>query len=306
MEKLILGCGYLGRRVANAWLAEGHNVSALTRSTTRAEELSKAGIRPIIGDICEPSTLSSLPAADTVLFAVGYDRASGRSQQEVYVEGLGNVLRSIVPGARHLIYISSTSVYGQAAGEWVDEDSECRPVQPGGECCLAAEKQVFACFPAKAAVPTRSPRANVLRLSGIYGPGRLLARVESLRAGEILAGRGDAWLNLIHVEDAVQAVLACERRGQAGRIYLVTDDQPVQRAEYYGLLAALTDAPPPRFAPEISPSRGSGGINKRCRNQRLREELKVALTYRTINDGLPPTLGVPARPAHPHPTFPAE
>ena len=325
-------------------MADGHSVSALTRSATRAAELSQEGIRPIVGDICELSTLASLPAAETVLFAVGYDRSSGYSQQAVVVDGLRNVLQIIASRTDRLISISSSSVYGQSAGEWVDESSPCHPVQPGGECCLAAERLVLSFFatdaercgksfqqlnqpqgaspgsdvppaqqpgasafrlippgnlatPDSEREPGRTLRANVLRLSGIYGPGRVLSRVESLRAGEPLAGRGDAWLNLIHVDDAVLAVRACEERGQPGQTYLVTDNQPIRRAEYYGLLAELSGAPPPRFNPESAPERGSGGINKRCLNRRMREELQVVLTYPTINEGLPQSLGVAARPA---------
>lgn len=300
MQKLIVGCGYLGRRVARAWMADGHLVSALTRSTTRAAELLHEGIRPIVGDICEVSTLASLPAAETVLFAVGYDRTAGYSQPAVVVDGLRNVLQSIASRTDRLISISSSSVYGQSAGEWVDESSPCHPVQPGGECCLAAERLVHSFFDTPSdsqSEPGQNSRANVLRLSGIYGPGRLLSRVESLRAGEPLTGRGDAWLNLIHVDDAVLAVRACEERGQPGQTYLVTDNQPIRRAEYYGLLAELSGAPPPRFNPESAPARGSGGINKRCLNGRMREELQVVLTYPTINEGLPQSLAVAARPA---------
>ena len=313
MRKLIVGCGYLGRRVARAWISDGHSVSALTRSSVRAAELSGDGIRPIVGDICDPSTLAELPAADTVLFAVGYDRSSGHSQQAVYVDGLRNVLQTIACRTGRLIYVSSSSVYGQSAGEWVDESSPCRPVQPGGEYCLAAERLVTSYFnttketfepaaptidPAAAveANPGRNSSANVLRLSGIYGPGRLLSRVESLRVGEPLSGRGEAWLNLIHVDDAVRAVRACEELGQPGRTYLVSDDLPIRRAEYYGLLAELSGAPPPRFNPDSAPARGSGGINKRCLNRRIREELGVVLAYPTINEGLPQSLQASAGP----------
>jgi nucleoside-diphosphate-sugar epimerase len=199
---------------------------------------------------------------------------------------LRNVLHSIAPITGRLIYISSSSVYGQSGGEWVDESSECHPVQPGGQCCLRAEQLIAAL--AAGSLPLQ---ANVLRLSGIYGPGRLLSRIESLRAGETLSGRGDAWLNLIHVEDAVAAVRACEERGRPGKTYLITDDLPVHRADYYSLLAALVGAPPPAFDPEVASRRGSGGLNKRCRNDRMRTELKVDLTCPTFNEGVPQSIG---------------
>ena len=294
MSKLVIGCGYLGRRVAAAWLQAGQEVVALTRSTANAQELSRLGVCPVVGDICEPATLAKLPTAETVLFAVGFDRTSGRSQHEVYVDGLRNVLNQVALRCERFLYISSSSVYGQSAGEWVDETSPCEPVQSGGQCCLAAEALVREFFPSTKQTAVQRPCANVLRLSGIYGPGRLLSRIESLRAGEPLTGQGEAWLNLIHVDDAVAAVLACEQRGQPGETYLISDDCPIRREEYYSQLARLVGAPPPVFADDQPAKRGSGGLNKRCSNKRARAELDLALTHPTITAGLPHALGLSA------------
>ena len=294
MQKLIVGCGYLGRRVAAAWRKAGHEVTALTRSAANAEELSRLGVRPVIGDVCFPTTLTALPTVETVLFAVGFDRTSGRSQHEVYVDGLRNVLNQVASRCERFIYISSSSVYGQSAGEWVDETSHCEPVQSGGQCCLAAETLVREFFPFTNQTAVQRPCANVLRLSGIYGPGRLLSRIESLRAGVPLPGQGKAWLNLIHVDDAVAAVLACEQRGQPGETYLISDDRPIRREEYYSLLARLVGAPPPVFVDDQPAKRGSGGLNKRCSNKKAHVELGLTLTYTTLTAGLPHARGLPA------------
>ncbi len=294
MHKLIIGCGYLGRRVAAAWLQAGHSVTALTRSANNAVELSRLGITPVIGDVCDPKSLVALPVVQSVLFAVGYDRTSGRTQREVYVEGLRHILEQVAGRCERLIYISSSSVYGQSSGEWVDESSQCEPVQPGGQCCLAAEELIRATFPILEDTAAVRPRANVLRLSGIYGPGRLLSRVESLRAGEPLAGRGDAWLNLIHVDDAAGAVLACEQQGQPGETFLITDDSPLRRDEYYSQLARLVAAPPPMFLDDQPAKRGSGGLNKRCSNGKARAELRLMLRFPSFISGLPHALGLTA------------
>jgi nucleoside-diphosphate-sugar epimerase len=135
-RKLIIGCGYLGRRVARRWIAHGDTVFALTRSTGRARDLLSSGIEPVIGDVTDPATLGALPEADTLLYAVGLDRTSGKSQREVYVGGLENVLAMVAGKIRRFLYISSTSVYGQNAGEWVDEDSGCLPGSENGSVCL--------------------------------------------------------------------------------------------------------------------------------------------------------------------------
>uniref|UniRef100_A0A7C2JYM3 SDR family oxidoreductase n=1 Tax=Schlesneria paludicola TaxID=360056 RepID=A0A7C2JYM3_9PLAN len=286
-SKLIVGCGYLGRRVATAWQAAGDEVFAVTRSVDRAAVWRAEGLRPVVADVCESASLVNLPDVETILYAVGYDRGSGRSQQEVTVDGLRHVLAQVQGRCRRFLFISSSSVYGQSAGEWVDESSPCEPTQPGGQCCLAAERLVWQTFPGTELATS----AQVLRLSGIYGPQRLLSRIDALRNGEPLPGRPEAWLNLIHVDDAVQAVLACEQRGIAGETYLVSDDRPVLRGEYYAHLAQLFGAPPPAFDATQPAKRGSGGANKRCSNRRLREELQVALRYPTFVEGLAASAG---------------
>ena len=110
MRKLIIGCGYLGRRVAAEWLLQRHRVSALTRSEEHADRFRSQGIEPIIGDITDVDSLSQLPKAETVLYSVGFDRQSGKSQREIYVDGLENVLKQIASRFGRLIFISSTSV----------------------------------------------------------------------------------------------------------------------------------------------------------------------------------------------------
>jgi nucleoside-diphosphate-sugar epimerase len=297
-RKLIIGCGYLGRRVARRWIGANATVFALTRSAERARAFRESGIEAVIGDVTDPASLTTLPEMDTILYAVGLDRESGKSQRDVYVGGLDNVLDRVTGKVRRFLYVSSTSVYGQSAGEWVDESSECRPESENGKVCLEAEQLL----------QSRIPDANILRLAGIYGPGRLAARIAALRAGLVLEGSPDAWLNLIHVDDAVAAILACEGRGAPGKTYLVCDDRPIRRLEYYQLLASLIGAPPPRSG--VLPPSGRGGqggsgemvspapksepqpanLNKRCSNRRLHDELRVTLHYPTVRIGLPMAL----------------
>ncbi|MCH8046825.1 MAG: NAD-binding protein, partial [Planctomycetes bacterium] len=98
MTKLIFGCGYLGRRVARRWLDDGAEVCAVTRSEDRAALLAADGLRTIVADINDPRMIAELPAAETVLVAVGYDRAVGRSIHDVYVGGLRTILGALPAG----------------------------------------------------------------------------------------------------------------------------------------------------------------------------------------------------------------
>ncbi len=236
MANLILGCGYLGRHVARNWLLAGRTVHALTRSV--ASSLPTAVI-PICGDITVSSTLSGLHAHhwDTILYAVGMDRSSGKSFTEVYLDGLRNVLDALPPHGR-FIYISSTSVYGLTDGSWVDENSPTEPIEDNGKIILEAEQLLLRML----------PDAIILRFAGIYGEGRLL-RKGTLLKGEPLVGQADKWLNLIEVTDGASAISHAEIAGRPGQIYLISDGSPVIRRDFYTFLAERLGAPPARFEP---------------------------------------------------------
>ena len=276
MPALVIGCGYLGERVAREWLRSHDDVWALTRSTTNAERLASIGLRPVIGDVLDPDSLRKLPVTETVLYAVGFDRTGSASKRSVYVDGLSNVLQQVRTLCERFLYVSSTSVYGQDSGEQVDESSPTTPTEENGRICCDAE----------AVVRQLKEDAIVLRLAGIYGPGRLLARVEQLRRGERLTGNPEAWLNLIHVDDAVRTVLAAETRGVLGATYLVCDDRPLRRREYYAALAEKVGAPLSQFDELTAEAPERRRLNKRCLNRRLREQLCVELQFPTVSDGL--------------------
>jgi nucleoside-diphosphate-sugar epimerase len=270
---LIVGCGYLGRRVARRWLVSGQPVVALTRRN--ADPLRALGIDPIVGDVLDPPSLRQLPDAATVLYAVGLDRSASRSMREVYVSGLCNVLDTL-PRFDRSIYISSTSVYGQTDGELVDENAPTSPIEDSGRIVLEAERLLRA----------KRPDAIILRFGGIYGPDRLLRRQAQLRTGEPLTGDADRWLNLIHVDDGADAVLAAEARGAPGETYNIVDDEPASRGAFYALLAELVGAPPPRFDGRPEPT----ASHRRVSNAKAKAALGWKPRYPSFRAGLPAAL----------------
>lgn len=278
MIKLILGCGYLGRRVARLWRAQGHQVFGTTRTVDRAEELRQMEVEPILYDVLQPASLDRLPAAKTILYCVGFDRHAGQSMREVYVGGLDHFLNRYRPIPDRLIYISSTGVYGQFLGEEVDETAVTEPTEESGQVVLAAEERLRA-----------QPEwpAVILRFAGIYGPDRLIRR-QSIENGEPLIGDPDKWLNLIHVDDGAAAVLAAEARGEIGSIYNVSDDRPVRRRDFYQGMAQLLGAPEPHFVPPSSgaPRSGHEVSNRRTVNRRLHEDLGIQLRFPSFAEGL--------------------
>lgn len=279
MTKLIFGCGYLGRRVAQRWLNDGAEVCAITRSQDRATLLAADGLRTIVADINNPQAFAELPAAETVLVAVGYDRTEGRSIHDVYVGGLRTILNALPEDTGRLIYISSTGVYGQGNDEWVDEQSPCEPTREGGRAALDAEELLRS--------HALGERAIILRMAGLYGPGRI-PRQDDIAAGRPIAVPTGGYLNLIHVDDATDIVLLAERRAEAPTTYVVSDGQPVLRSEYFSDLARLLDAPSPKFsmAPDNSPAAQRAASSKRVCNRRLIEELGARLKYPTCAEGL--------------------
>ena len=280
MIRLIIGCGYLGRRVAENWRQRGDTVFAVTRSPETAEQFQSAGITPLIADVTIPESLDQFPECDTVLHAVGFDRTASPSKRQVYVDGLSEVLSRVRNRCDHFLQVSSTSVYGQENGEIIDESSDAAADHESGIICRDAERAVAELLSGS------DSSFSILRLSGIYGPERLLSRIESLKTRQPLPGSPNAWLNLIHVDDAVSAVVACVDAEASPPLLLVSDDRPVRRADYYEALARALNAPPPVFNTD-SPARHTRGLGKRCNNRLLRESLKLSLQFPTIAEGIP-------------------
>lgn len=278
-RRLIFGCGYLGKRVGERWLDAGDTVVAATRSGARAARLAEAGYEPLVADVAKPDSLEALPHVDSVLFAVGFDRSSDASIEEVYAGGLRSVIDRLQEGAGRIIYISSTGVYGDAGGDWVDEQTPPDPQRAGGKASLAAEQVLCG--------SRFADRSAVLRLAGIYGPDRL-PYLDKLKAGEPIAAPQDGWLNLTHVDDAADVVVAAAAADSAPGTLCVSDGNPPQRSDYYTELARLLDAPPPSFTePEPgSPRAARAASDKRVSNAKLLATLPVELQYPTYRAGL--------------------
>ncbi len=282
MKKLVVGCGYLGQRVAAAWRNQGNDVYVLTRSKQRAESLRQLGYLPIVGDITQRTSLDGLGCLGglaTVLFAVGYDRKAEPSLREVYVEGLRQTLTALAPNAiDRFIYISSTGVYGQSGDEWVDEESPCMPTREGGQACLAGEELLKS-------HATLGGRSVVLRLAGIYGPDRV-PRINDLTNLNPLQINADSYLNLIQVDDACRIILAAEFVATPN-LFVVADGTPVKRRDFYNYAGELLEVPV-TFAPlsdqASARQRAPGG--KRCRVNKLQNQVEFESQYPTYREGL--------------------
>lgn len=275
-RRLIVGCGYLGERLASRWLAAGSRVWGLVRTPSRLARLSAAGVEPIVADVAAPLPLPALPEVDTVVWAVGFDRTAGRSYREVHVDGLRRLLDALAGNPR-LIFVSSTGVWGRVDGQRVDEATPPHPDREAGRVLLEAEA-LLGGHP--------KGRGTVLRLAGIYGPGRL-PRIDDLRASRPLEADPDSWLNLIHVDDAAAVVIAVADHAGPGPLYVVSDGRPVRRRDFYARLADLVGSPPPNWIPPAADARGG---DKRVDPRRLFAEIGPAFSH---PDAIAALAGIP-------------
>jgi nucleoside-diphosphate-sugar epimerase len=265
--RLVLGCGYLGTRVARRWLAAGDRVVAVTRRRERAAELASLGIEPLVADVTAPAfpEPGTLPEAATVFWAVGFDRTAGATHRDVHVRGLGRLLDAL-PGGPRVILSSSTGVWGEADGRVVDESTPAHPTREAGRVLLEAESLLR--------THPRGPGV-ALRFAGLYGPGRL-PRIADLRAGAPIAADPDSWLNLIHVDDAAEIVCLVAAAAAPRPLYVVSDGRPVRRREWYGRLAALAGGPPPAWDMAAPRTRGA---DKRVDPSLLLGDLPITLAH---------------------------
>jgi len=258
-EVLIIGCGFLGEAAADFFSTRGQNVLGLVRSADSLGPLSRKSFRSAACDITDPASLEVLtPLVHEVPLAI-YCVSSGRGGADayaaVYRDGLRRVLKSWNPG--RLIFISSTSVYGQTDGSWVTEESKAVPDRETGRILLEAEQIALA------------SGGSVARLSGIYGPGRSVLLRKFLAREALLENGGHRWINQIHRDDAAAAVVRLGDSSVSSGVYNVTDDTPATQRQVYGWMAEELHQPlPHEGAADLNRKRG--WTSKRISNAKLR------------------------------------
>lgn len=282
MRVLIVGCGYVGVPLGTELAGLGHQVFGLRRSALADAELRAAGISPLHADITRPETLANLPRDfDWVVNCTASGGGTADDYRRVYLKGTRNLhawLASAPP--QRFVYTSSTGVYGQNDGSLVTEDS---PAEPPGETgrVLVETEQVL-----REAAHARDLPAVILRVAGIYGPGRGFYFRNLVRGEARIEGEGRRFVNMIHRDDVVRAIIAALERGQLGEVYNACDDEPATQRDVYAWLAQQLNLPLPPSVPEDPDApRKRGVTNKRISNQRLRAELGCVLKYPTFRDG---------------------
>jgi len=278
---LIVGSGDIGRRLA-AMLPGRHRIVALVRSARDAASARKLGVTVLRGDLAKPHTLHRLAGSADLVFHFAPPPAVGARDTHTrnLVMALTAKRAAMLP--QRLVYISTTGVYGDCRGAWVDEQSRLRPGTARARRRVDAERILHKWS------RRHSVTLSILRAPGIYAFDRLpLAR---LAAGlPALSAQDDVYTNHIHAEDLARAAWAAARNGRGQRCYNVVDDSDLKMGEYLDLVARFANLPLPARLPReqvlaaLPPvMRSFLRESRRIRNDRLKRELSVRLRYPTV------------------------
>lgn len=282
---LIVGCGDIGLRIARL-VADRWRVLALTSSPARLELLRAAGIRPLRGDLDNPSSLARLAGLADAVLHLAPPRAAGAADVRS-----ANLLRALrrSPRLARIVYASTTGVYGDRGGARTDETAPLRPATDRARRRVDAEERLRRFGRATGVAVT------LLRVPGIYALDRPGGdpRERVARATPVLAAGDDVYTGHVHADDLARACVAALVRGRAQRAVNVVDDTELRMGDYFDLVADRFGlARPPRLAradaaAKLSPLQMSFLTeSRRLVNARMKKELRLALRYPTVVEGL--------------------
>ena len=284
---LILGCGYVGSKLATAAMSQGINIKATVRNQDAAHQLHQQGIDAVVND--NPAALDNtwLKGCDAVLDSIPLSYDAHKKPFETQSSWVKPLIEKL-PALKWAGYLSATSVYADSGGDWIDETSSHFSTSPRGVLRLKAE-QAWLTSPAP---------AEVFRLAGIYGDERNI--VSKLKAGnyKTVAWQPAHYSNRIHVDDIVTALIVAMFKPQAGRMMNLSDDKPCPHVDYVCTLADMIGAPAPIIlTPEQAEQEMSAAYldffrdNKRISNQKLHQDLLPKLKYPSFADAVPSLKG---------------
>jgi nucleoside-diphosphate-sugar epimerase len=282
MRVLIVGCGYVGLPLGAGLVRLGHEVCGVTRSARNHAALKARSIQPFIADIAQRPELDNLPLPfDWVVNTVSSSQGGIQEYKQVYWQGTRHLIDWLATAPpKKFVYTSSTSVYGQTDGSEVTESSPAEPPSETGRVLAATEKLLLD------AAREKGFPAIILRVAGIYGPGRGHLFLQYLKGRARLAGRGEGLLNMIHRDDVVNCIIAALKNGHAGEVYNAVDDEPAPQIDFFRWLSETLGKDMPPFGDEPAPAgRKRAVTNKKVLNRKLKAELGCQFKYPTFRQG---------------------
>lgn len=279
---VIFGCGYVGSAAAARAIEQGMSVTALTRNEARAAELRRLGVRVVVAALDSTSWHDAIgTGCEFVLNCVSAASPDLEGYRQSYVGGMQSIAAWVKRGVTfgRFVYTSSTSVYPQGDGAVVDESASTEAASDRGALLLAAERLAF-----EAGAAARA-ETFVLRLAGIYGPGRH-SLLEQVRGG-MVSGRGEHRLNLIYRDDIVDAIWACwsAQAGAGNTCFNLADNAPTPKSEVAAWLAQRLGVPPPQFTGEPGGTRRAVTPDRIIANGKAKSQLGWAPRHPSFRDG---------------------
>ncbi|GAA0244222.1 SDR family oxidoreductase [Haladaptatus pallidirubidus] len=257
MNVAILGCGYVGLELGRQLDGNGHDVVGVRRSADGVQAIGDAGFDGVRADVTDEDSLSAIPDVDSLIYAVSAGGRDSESARDAYLDGLRTTLSHFserdAPPER-VVYTSSTGVYGNRDGAWVDESTPLVPNTEREEILVEAER---------IAREESDMDWTVARFAGLYGPKRY--RLERYLDGPV----SERYLNLIHRDDAAGAIrFLLEADVARNETVLACDDEPIWKPTLAEWLSEQCDVEPPEHG-EASSERARS--SKRCSNEKLKE-----------------------------------
>jgi nucleoside-diphosphate-sugar epimerase len=280
---LIVGCGDIGLRVARL-LRGRYSLLALSSTPSRRDGLRAAGVVPLLGNLDHPPTLARLAGLADAVLHLAPPAAAGTIDSRT-----AHLLQALARHGRvrRLVYASTSGVYGDAQGARFDETRPVRPATERAQRRVDAERRVRWFGRAFGA------RVTLLRVPGIYAADRGDPGARLARGTPVLAAEDDAYSNHIHADDLARACVAALLRGLPQRVLHVCDDTELKMGDYFDLAADLSGLPRP---PRVARAEGAGHLSalqlsfmdesRRLDNGRMKRELRLALRYPTVREGL--------------------
>ncbi len=265
---LIAGCGDVGIALGLRLVEDGHQVYALRRNVGALP----SSLEPVAADLADADSLRVLPVVDYVYYTAAADGRDETAYERAYVSGVRNLLQSLAKhgqNVKRFVFVSSTGVYGQDAGEWVDESSPTEPSRFTGRALLDGERLCLqGMYPATA-----------VRFGGIYGPGRNRF-VRQVRDGATCVEQPPRYTNRVHRDDCAGVLRHLLRLDAPASVYNGVDCDPAAQCTVMDWLAKRLNAPKPRR----EAAQGTGGQGKRCRNDLLLDS-GYRFLYPTFREG---------------------
>lgn len=273
MKITILGCGYVGSAIARLWQKNGHQVTVTTTIAEKVAQLSTISHKVVIIDGKNSKVIADIiQDQDAVLFSIGARTRELEIYRQTYLGTATNLVTALENNrsVKQVIYTGSYGILGNKQGAWTDETAPIAPANENGKILAQTEEVLLA---------ANSPKLKVcvLRLAGIYGPGRELIKIFRRTAGTTRPGEGKDYSNWVHLEDIVNAIELARLKQLAG-IYNLNSDEILETREFFRRLFATYNLPPIHWDTEVVSNRP---YNLRLSNQKIKDA-GLNLTYPQI------------------------